>query len=205
MSPEGPIVGAVLAAGASRRFRDGPKQLAELDGRPLLAHAIAALDEAHAVDRTVVVLGSAGAEIADVLELRGARVAVARDWHEGRSASLRAALRAAGPSAKALVLTLGDQPLVTPAAIDATIAGSEHGVRAARATYAGARGHPVVIPRAYFAAVARLRADEGGQRALAGASLRRVDCSALGADLDVDTLTGLERVQRYCAGLPGRP
>ena len=41
----GPVLGLVLAAGGSTRM-GRPKQLAELDGRPLLAHALAALDEA---------------------------------------------------------------------------------------------------------------------------------------------------------------
>jgi molybdopterin-guanine dinucleotide biosynthesis protein A len=36
------ICGLILAAGAGTRFGDKPKQLAKLDGRPLLDHAIAA-------------------------------------------------------------------------------------------------------------------------------------------------------------------
>src|SRR5829696_5458918 len=46
-----PVLGLVLAAGGSTRM-GRPKQLAELDGRPLLAHVLAAVDAAP-VDRVV--------------------------------------------------------------------------------------------------------------------------------------------------------
>jgi hypothetical protein len=41
----GPVLGVVLAAGGSTRM-GRPKQLAELDGRPLLAHVLAAVEAA---------------------------------------------------------------------------------------------------------------------------------------------------------------
>ena len=50
------IGGLVLAAGAGTRF-GGRKQLAELDGRPLLEHAVQAMTAAP-VGRVVVVLGA---------------------------------------------------------------------------------------------------------------------------------------------------
>ncbi|HJU02537.1 MAG TPA: NTP transferase domain-containing protein, partial [Actinomycetes bacterium] len=53
----GSVLGVVLAAGGSTRM-GRPKQLAELDGRPLLAHVLAAVDQAP-VDRVVVALGGA--------------------------------------------------------------------------------------------------------------------------------------------------
>src|SRR4029453_15030267 len=53
----GPVLAVVLAAGGSTRM-GRPKQLAELEGRPLLAHALAALDTAP-VDRGGVALGGA--------------------------------------------------------------------------------------------------------------------------------------------------
>jgi len=62
-----PVLAVVLAAGGSTRM-GRPKQLAELEGRPLLAHALAALDEAP-VDRVVVALGGAAGEVLDRVEL----------------------------------------------------------------------------------------------------------------------------------------
>jgi CTP:molybdopterin cytidylyltransferase MocA len=100
----GPIVGAVLAAGAGRRFEGGPKQLARFAGRPLVEHPIAALATAHRVDRTLVVLGCAAEEIRAAAE-----VVLARDWERGQSAALGAAARAAGADAATLVIVLGSR------------------------------------------------------------------------------------------------
>ncbi len=51
------IAGLVLAAGAGERFGGAVKQLAPLDGKPLLEHALAAVSS---LDRVVVVLGALG-------------------------------------------------------------------------------------------------------------------------------------------------
>ncbi|HKP99288.1 MAG TPA: NTP transferase domain-containing protein, partial [Actinomycetes bacterium] len=63
----GPVLGVVLAAGGSTRM-GRPKQLAELDGRPLLAHVLAAVDSAP-VDRVVVALGGAASEVLERVDL----------------------------------------------------------------------------------------------------------------------------------------
>ena len=87
------IAGLILAAGAGRRF-GGPKQLAELNGRPLLEHAVRAM--AAAVDRVVVVLGARADEVVAGADLRGAEVVVCAGWADGMSASLRCGLAALG-------------------------------------------------------------------------------------------------------------
>ena len=97
----------VLAAGEGRRF-GGAKQLAELRGRPLLAHAVATA-RAAGVDRVVVVLGARAEEVRAAVDLDGVEVAVCADWADGMSASLRCGLRAAAGSDEVVVL-LGDQP-----------------------------------------------------------------------------------------------
>ena len=53
------IAGIVLAAGSGSRF-GGTKQLAQLDGIPLLEHALRAIEAVRAIDRIVVVLGARG-------------------------------------------------------------------------------------------------------------------------------------------------
>ena len=66
-------LGLVLAAGEGGRF-GGPKQLARVDGRPLIEHALAALA---GLDRVVVVLGARADEIragADLSARRGRRL-----------------------------------------------------------------------------------------------------------------------------------
>ncbi|MGH2815551.1 MAG: nucleotidyltransferase family protein, partial [Actinomycetota bacterium] len=90
----GPVLGVVLAAGGSTRM-GRPKQLAELDGRPLLAHVLAAVDSAP-VDRVVVALGGAATEVLDRVEFGRAEPLVVEGWAAGMGHVLAAALAQAG-------------------------------------------------------------------------------------------------------------
>ena len=181
----GLIGGLILAAGGGSRF-GGTKQLAELDGRPLLAHAIDAMKAVPAVERIVVVVGS-DAERVRAAAGPGVETVVAEDWDEGIAASLRTGI-AALADADAVVLTLGDQPRVSPEAIEAVLAAGAP----ARAVYAGAPGHPVLIGRDLFPAVAELTGDQGARDLLAAHGVTEVDLTALGGSQDVDTPADLE-------------
>ena len=187
--------GLVLAAGAGERF-GGPKQIAELHGRPLLEHVLMAM-EAAAVERTVVVLGARADEVRAAVPLHGAEPVVARDWREGMAASLRAGVEALA-DADAVVVALGDQPLVSARAIDRIVTARGHGALAVRATYDGTPGHPVLLERALFDRLRALRGDEGARAVLREVAVRDVACDGLGRPDDIDTRTELE-------GLLGSP
>lgn len=181
------IGGLVLAAGAARRF-GSPKQLATLDGRPLLEHALRAMAAATRVGPTVVVLGSNAEEIVGRVDLHGALAVICADWEEGQSASLRAGVAAFQEGVEAIVVTLGDQPEIDARAIDRVAAARAPAVVAVRATYGGRPGHPVLLEHDMFGALAGLRGDEGARNLFAGLSVALVDCDGLGSDLDVDTV-----------------
>ncbi len=163
----------ILAAGAGRRF-GGPKQLAELDGRPLLQHV---LDLAAPWD-PLVVLGAYASEILAQVEV-GSHLIV-DDWSQGQSASLKAGVAALGDADRVLVL-LGDMPFVTRAAVEAVLAAPG----CARATYDGVPGHPVVLDGPVLARVPDLRGDEGARSLLADCAL--VEAAHLADPRDVDT------------------
>lgn len=183
------IAGLVLAAGAGTRF-GGPKQLAPLEGRPLLEHAVTALLAATSLDEVVVVLGARAEEIRAGTDLGRARIVVADDWSEGQSASLRAGV-AAVPGAGAVVVALGDQPFISPLAVEAVIAARGAAAAAVRATYGGVPGHPIVLERSLFEPVGRLRGDEGARSLLDEA--RPVPCDGLGRPDDIDTPSDLRK------------
>ena len=182
------LAGIVLAAGAATRF-GAPKQLAELDGRPLVEHALRAQLDSGAVDPVVVVLGAHADEIRARADLAGARVVLCEDWEAGLSASLRAGLDALGPGAAAALIALGDQPRVT-AKVVARIAGQGDLCRAA---YGGVPGHPVRLTGAALSAAAAVTGDRGARDLLAGARL--VECEDLGRGDDVDTPEDLEAMR----------
>ena len=178
------IGGVVLAAGDARRF-GAPKQLARLRGRPLLEHALAAMAAA-SLDRLVVVLGANAAAIRREVDLHGAEPLLCADWSRGQSASLRTGV-AALSDAEAVVVALGDQPFLSPRAVDAVLDARGPGAGAVRATYGGAPGHPVVLERSLFGAILALRGDEGARGLLAGARVREVACDGRGRPDDIDT------------------
>ena len=83
------IGGIVLAAGAGTRFGSA-KQLAELDGRPLLEHAVRAMT-ASPVGRVLVILGSDADEVAAGVNLHGAEAHVTERWEAAEKLQEQAA------------------------------------------------------------------------------------------------------------------
>jgi CTP:molybdopterin cytidylyltransferase MocA len=177
----------VLAAGEGRRF-GGTKQLAELDGRPLLSYALAAVA---AISPRVVVLGHAAEEIVAAVDLHGARPVICPDFADGQAASLKCGVAALG-DVSAAVVTLGDQPFITPDVIAAVIDRLE-GHDAVRATYDGRPGHPVVLARPLLDRVHELHGDAGFRDLLSGPRVRRFEAGHLCDPADIDTREELAR------------
>jgi CTP:molybdopterin cytidylyltransferase MocA len=177
--------GLILAAGAGRRF-GGTKQLADLHGRPLLEHAIHNMLAVERLDPVVVVLGHAAREILARVDLGEAEVVIAAEWERGQASSLRRGI-AALEDAETVVITLGDQPLITPRVIAGALEQLSDGYDAVRATYGGAPGHPVVLSRRVMDAVGELDGDVGARELLRRFRVREWEAGHLGNAADVDT------------------
>lgn len=178
----------VLAAGAGRRF-GGVKQLAEVDGRPLLEHALLAVA---VLSPRVVVLGHAADAVRTRVDLHGARSVLCEEWEEGQAASLRFGIAALGP-VDAAVVALGDMPGVTPAAVDAVVAAWDGDADGVRATYGGRPAHPVLLARTLLDRAGELRGDVGFRPLLDHARVRDVECGHLADPADIDTREELAR------------
>jgi CTP:molybdopterin cytidylyltransferase MocA len=187
------IAAVVLAAGGASRFGSA-KQLAELDGVPLLEHAIRAVEAVAAIERIVVVLGARADEIRAGVDFGGAEVVVCEDWDSGQAASLRCGIAAVADDADAVVLTLGDMPRITPQVIT-RFAGlaAEHGAQTrARGMFDGAPGHPVALGSAYFDDVMALQGDVGAREVLKRIGAFPIECGHLCSGIDIDTPEALE-------------
>ena len=165
------ISGVVLAAGTSSRL-GRPKQLLELDGRPLLQHVVDAA-AASGLDEVVVVLGHESERVASALALPpGTRVVVNHEYEAGQSTSLSAGLASVDPRADAAAILLGDQPRLTSSAIRKVLdAFRNSDAPIVRALWQGTPGHPVVLARSEWESVRRLEGDKGA-RDLVAASAR---------------------------------
>ena len=197
MPSPGPVLGVVLAAGGSTRM-GRPKQLAELDGRPLLAHVVAAVGTAP-IDRVVVALGGAAGEVLGRVDLGRAEPLVVEGWAGGMGHVLASTLAQAGHDWAAVVVLLGDQPLVTGRAVARLVEAWRAGAGpVVTATYGGRPGHPKLFDRQLLPDLLRLTGDTGARDLLAAHPdlVHRVEVGDLGSDADIDVEADLDRVGR---------
>jgi CTP:molybdopterin cytidylyltransferase MocA/SAM-dependent methyltransferase len=149
----------VLAAGAGRRF-GGRKLEARFAGRPILQHVLDALAAA-GLDDPLVVLAPHGPAPASMTWRRAERVENP-DRDRGLSSSLQVgwhAAKAADPPPDAVLVVLGDQPLLRPDVIRALVEAPLDATR------------PIVAPR-YAATEARnpVRIEPAGGRLVEAAT-----------------------------------
>lgn len=203
------VAGLVLAAGAGRRF-GGPKALARdsASGPTWVERAVCRL-AASGVSPVLVVVGAEGEAVAEVLDTMAAPddvelvVVPAPDWREGMGASLRAGLAAAAehaPQADGVLVTLVDLPDVDETVHRRVLAAGSPGGSAAvsadggdpatalvRAAYDGRPGHPVLLGRTHWEAVAAgARGDRGAREFFATHPHRLVECGDLASGRDQD-------------------
>jgi CTP:molybdopterin cytidylyltransferase MocA len=188
------LAGLILAAGAGTRFAraglgdSGSKLLAELDGRPLVSYAIAAQCAVAELERVVVVLGAHADEVLRRVSLGRADAVVCSDWEDGQAASLRCGLEEV-LGADRVIVTLGDEPLVTPQIIGRFV-DAEPG---SRAVYHGRPGHPVLLGQHHMSALSSLTGDRGARELLRGGPT--IECGELSSGRDVDTPEDLEAIR----------
>lgn len=178
-------VGAVLAAGGSRRFGDAAKLLAPFHGRPLVSWAVDAALGA-GLEAVAVVEGA----VADLPVPPGVVRLANERWADGIGSSLAVAVSwAADRGADVLVVGLGDQPLVTPSAWAAVAAAS---APVAVATYGGRRGNPVALAREVWPLLP-VTGDEGARALMRERPELVVAIACEGDPADVDTVEDLNR------------
>jgi nicotine blue oxidoreductase len=167
----GTVAAVVLAAGEASRF-GGPKQRLLL---PKVLDRVAAAP----IDEIVVVEGAHDLESPhSSAESPRWRVIRCAEWSRGPGASLRCGLAALGPDVAAAVVVLADGPRLSPESVARVLAEWRRNGGIVAASYAGARGHPLVLGRDLWSDVP----DEG----LHGPPVRLVPCAVLGSPGDVD-------------------
>ena len=206
MSDPARVAGLILAAGSGSRFGGG-KMRARLDGRPLVAHVIAAARVA-GLGRLVLVLGG------DATAVRADLVAADPDALQGVVVAVNPAARAgprhvppARPGSRGrrsgrpdgVLILLGDQPRIRPAAVTAMLgAAAPTDAVAVVADHEGDRvPNPVLLllPKG-LALVDELDGDRGLGPLLAARPERVMHVPVAGANPDVDTPAHLAALQR---------
>jgi len=189
---DGFVTGLVLGAGGSRRL-GRPKQLLPYGDTTLLGHV---LNTARGCPfhQLIVALGGAADGVREQVDLGAAEVVINESFGTGCSSSIAAALGAVDPRSELLVLMLGDMPGVTPASVEALLAGRGDAPLAV-CKYEDGRGHPFVFARRIFEELAQLHGDKGVWRLLDERADEVVEITIAGpVPLDVDTPEDYEAV-----------
>ena len=190
------VVAVVLAAGAGSRFGSA-KQLARLDGRPLLQHPLDAIARAGLED-VVVVLGTDAPAIEEAITWRGERRRINERPQDGLASSLRVGLDAAADDqdVDAVLVVLGDQPTLDPAVIAAVLSmaqTSDRPIIRVRYVDDGAP-NPVLVRRSAWAFAAGLDGDRGLGPLLTARPELVAEVAARGRLRDVDTPADLAAI-----------
>lgn len=152
---------AILAAGASRRFEDGDKLLADWEGRPLLEQTIQCYENA-AIGKKLLIVRSGAAAHAKLGRQKGFDILENCNADAGLAKSIAlAAQNSAGNDG--LMIALGDMPLIRETTIRAVIetwqSAPETSIVASE--YHGRRGHPVIFSSVYYPSLTALVGDRG--------------------------------------------
>jgi molybdenum cofactor cytidylyltransferase len=193
------IAAVVLAAGHSSRMGDSNKLLVELDGQPLIRHAVRAAlaSRAHPV---VVITGNQSDKVRAALAGLDVVFAHNPEFSTGMASSLRTGVQAV-PNAAAAMIVLGDMPRVTAAHLDQLIAafddaGDDGAIIVP--TCERKRGNPVVWGRDHFGEIDQLAGDVGARSLIERHHSRvrtiAIDDPAILVDVDTpDALAALRK------------
>ena len=183
------ICGIVLAAGRSRRMGE-PKAFLRVGQSSFLEHAVRVLSEG-GCELVIVVTGPLNHEtarrIAEDAALLDAGIAVNPDPESEQADSLRIALFALPPEARAVVVAPVDVPDVSGALVRAVIeAWRRTDAPVAAPARNGKHGHPVLFSRRVFGELMRADLPEGARSVVHAHAheLAAVPVDALPADVD---------------------
>jgi molybdenum cofactor cytidylyltransferase len=152
----------LLSAGESKRMGK-PKQLMPLGSGTILEQAIDNLLNS-VVDEIIVVLGHKAEEVIKTIAAKPVKIIFNPNYSQGMSTSIIAGLILVDPQSQAVMLALGDQPLVDGQTINKLIEEfHNHDKGIVIPTYQSRRGHPIIFDIKYKPELLELEGDIGGR------------------------------------------
>jgi molybdenum cofactor cytidylyltransferase len=158
------IAAVILAAGRSSRMRGANKLLAEVDGTPMVVHAVDAALASRARP-VIAVTGNDADRVAAAHAGKPVTLVHNPDFAEGISGSLKRGLAAVPDDCDGALICLADMPRIGAAALDRLIAAFNpvEGRAICVPTFNGKRGNPVLWARRFFPEMTDLAGDVGAR------------------------------------------
>lgn len=193
------IVAIVLAAGQSRRMGAANKLTADVDGLPMVRHAVnAALQSG--VAETIIVTGHEPERVAAAVDGLEVRLIGNPDFAKGLSTSLRSGLAAIPTDADGVVVLLGDMPRIRADHVDRLIAAFNplEGRAICVPTYQGKRGNPVLFATSLLAELREIGGDVGARHIIGQHedNVAEIPMSDDAIFLDIDTPDALSALRQ---------
>ena len=187
------VFAVVLAAGSASRF-GSTKQLARFNDIALVRLATETAFAACA-DNTAIVVGHDWQAVVAACEpIRG--FLLVNDQHRaGIGSSISQAVRTLQHTARACIILLADQPLITAEHVRSLVetwSGADKEIVAT--AYSGTLGPPVLFPRGCFADLEALTGDSGGRHLFDDDRFTVKQVLFEDAALDIDTRENLNRL-----------
>lgn len=189
----GNVFAVVLAAGSASRF-GSTKQLALIDGTPLVRHVLDVATDCFR-DNTVLVVGHDCKAVVDACRPVPGFIVVNERHENGLGGSIAAAVNTIMHAAAGIVVVLADQPLITTSHLHAlreTWSGDASKIVATE--FDDTVGPPVLFPRNCFTELAALAGDTGGRHLLDDERFVVKRIRFAGASIDIDTPEDLRRI-----------
>ncbi len=181
------IAAVLLAAGTSSRFGEEDKLMADLNGKPVIAHTLEAVASLAFGELVAVTRPIADApDIHRRLERRGYSILVNDRPEEGLASSIVRAVLHVMPikRCRGILICLGDMPFVPQSHYNRICLAAEDVRSVVASTDGFSPSPPAFIGRKHFPELLTLRGDQGARALLS----RGVQVEAMGSSLfDIDT------------------
>ncbi|MBA7641465.1 Nicotine blue oxidoreductase [subsurface metagenome] len=185
------ISAILLAAGESKRMGELKQLMPFGQNTTIVEQAIDNLLSA-AVNEVIVVVGYRAEEVIKSIVGKPVKIAINPNYRQGMSTSIIAGLNLVDSRAQAVMLTLGDQPLINSQTVNRLIEEfHNHDRGIAIPTYQGRRGHPIIFAIKYKEKLLELKSDIGGRQIVKDHpdDILEVAVNAGGIITDIDTIS----------------
>ena len=196
MSDSSNIVGIILGAGRSRRMGLENKLVAEINGKPMIVHAIEAVKNSR-VNKTILVTGHQREIVEKAVQGIEIEIIYNPNFKEGLSSSIKSIGHELSKDVDAGIVCLGDMPSITSTHINSLIKAFKNNPNRQIVVpiYDGRRGTPVLWGKKHFSLLVNLTGDQGAKALFQKNenNITEVQIEDNAIHTDLDTPEALER------------